>query len=646
MIQLRFVPVLLTLLMSLTSGFTNATPPESQSEFEEKIRKNSNNLPDRLFSSHFEGFDQTDFKMFENNRALNLTENSNPISLKELEECYKSLSGPNMLNTRYEDKLTPFRDELANIISDRKNDPHRNYTRGEYTLLLMRIALTISDPTEDEYEYFEALGVDYPHRLSKNWELPSNANAIQTWQYLQKIDDEGSYKPSPEIRCFYDNSNTISNLIRNSAISGAAFPLPGQGRLGYFYLAYTYYQGLHPVPLPFTPNGRTHGISMSPWGNLCHDLAHHDLDQSTNSVEGYAVLLLNAYYKRMSEEHSKLSLQFQDVKKKTGYVKLLLAGHKNYLRQKIKEFNQQTSIHKMIPDFTRFAIAIHAAYRDSLVDILRKAYEVMLENNSDKEAFQAFSVAAFNHSHEEPEYMGRKYGLQPLSEILTSSIPRDNRSEDDKICSLPTHYSDGSCPLTDEEIIEKVMKLPLSSFEHNIYTTFSAALNEEEVVTSEVTRNKFGIKVEFKLREGNVLTYRQPTNHALYLNFKHDLYQLKEAQSILESKFGYTPPKEVPSLKKLKQQQMTEKEFEAACKAYYDKLLQGKQNLRDFFLEKAIELSELSAQSSPSIADTFKTKSQNAFKALYDAVPRSLFRKEEDLKELLSKATSPQPEAS
>jgi len=393
----------------------------------------------------------------------------------------------------------------------------------------------------------------------------------------------------------------------------------------------SYYKGMHPVPVTLSTDGsELHGIAMSPWGKFCHDLAHSEIDPANHSVEQFANHILNLYTRKLRET-------FKDL---------------------TTEERAQFSVKAMIPPVTQFALDVHSAYRQSLIDILESSllyFNVTSDSKKLPPEFEAFSVAAFLDAHEEASDMSRRYVTPDLVELLKSSrsktaleiipqkdegIPSSSSGESEERVIVEntrdllfaTSFTTGETQLSDEEIFEIAKKLPLSAYLLHYYQLINdQPINSDEIAEYLVNRNKFYTEISIDMLDGTNYLFRQATNYSRTLNLNHDRQMLRPAAAVLAEKYGYKIPV-VPN--------PLDEDYEEKVAACDKALREGMKYLHDIFALTASEISLQDTESDMTIADRFSVNYTKALRKLAKSMPRFVIDAEGGLQGFLTKATS------
>ncbi len=498
-------------------------------------------------------------------------------------------------------------------------------------LFLGRAALAASTKTEEERHFFKFAGFSNPYKL-----IDLIDPTTSFWSALQHLGDEGTRGDFEHItgKNFSDPTDAMDKLLEKSPFYSRPFLMlmtqPKEDIFGFFTLALTYYKGKHPVPVTLSTDGsKLHGIAMSPWGKFCHDLAHSEVDPANHSVEQFANHILNLYTRKLRET-------FKDL---------------------TTEERAQFSVKAMIPPVTQFALDVHSAYRQSLVDILESSllyFNVRSDLKKLPPEFEAFSVAAFLDAHEEASDMSMRYATADLVELLKSSrsktaleiIPQKNEGapssssggSEERITVeknqdlFTTSFTTGETLLSDEEIFEIAKKLPLSAYLlHYYHIGGDQPINTDEIAGYSVTRNKFYIEISIDMLDGENYLLRQATNYSRTLNLSHDRQILRPAAAVLAEKYGYKIPV-VPN--------PLNEDYEEKVAACDKALREGMKYLHDIFAFTATKVSLQDTGSDMTIADQFAVRYTKALRKLAKSMPGFVTDAEGGLQGFLTKATS------
>lgn len=504
-----------------------------------------------------------------------------------------------------------------------------------YIFFLGRSALLASNKTEQEAQFFKIAGFSSPYKLI---DLVDPKNSF--WSTLQHLGDDNDTRGDFTYvthRRYSDPTDQVEKLLKKNPFKSSPFFMlmtkPGEDVFGFFALALSYFKGKHPVPVTLSSDeGELHGIPMSPWGKFCHDLAHSEADPADYSVEQFTHNILSLYTDQLREKFKGFS----------------------------KEKRAQFAVKSMIPVVTQFAIEVHSAYRQSLVDILERSLDYFkVSSKSEKlpPVFEAFAVSAFLEAHEESSDMSKRYVSSDLAELLKSKRSKEvleiipQKEEDvgssssgksEEIVAVDrdqeffsTSFVTGETLLSDEEIFEIVKKLPINSFQlHFYHFGGDNPLNEDEIADYTVSRNKFYIEVSIDMHDGQNYLFRQGTNYARTLNFNHDRQILRPAAALLKEEYDYDIPSIPNSL---------DEDYEAKVKECDKALRQGMKYLHDFYARTATEISVQENDDSRSIADHFALSYTKALRKLTKSMPAFITEGEGGLQGFLIKATSENP---
>lgn len=564
------------------------------------------------FPMLFSGFTATPFELIEKFRSLEKRERLQPM--EEIREAMEVLS------TQLE-ALPQF--TLIKIDLDKRLLTPGEISIAEYAYYLVRIAASQGAGTDEEEAFFKGAGFSWPYASIQqgDWAAKLSERGVSSIQDFislfdkmesVKHDDRGDFKRAT-YRYYYDDENTVRKAIKKGPFARTAWPLPGKDILGLFYLAFTYAKGIHPIPIPFSDKTcALHGINMSRWAQICHDLAHSKGDAANYNAEQFAHHLAN------------------------HYVNLLRTGKGDDLPQDQVE---TYSIPEMLPHFITFSMAVHNRYRQSLVEILMfSLVEMDPRNEGQLPDFKAFCATAFLQAHERPIDISRKYGTPNLSDLLRAGTPQDsetpikNEGEDNKGDNkkessyvdqeFETSFITGETELTDKQLFDLVKVKPKREFLNNFYAYFGldALLNEKEIARYKVLRNKFYIDVEITLRDGEKRLFRKATNYSSQLNFDHDLSILKAARPVLKREYAFDLPK-IPAIPNLDDAEAI-KTYEQEALQCRMALEQGFTHLLDMWATYSHNLSHKNPSPIlPSIADRFALEYKAAYQNLEVLMP-------------------------
>lgn len=548
------------------------------------------------FPEHFTGFKETPFQLIQQIRN----------HLSSGKRITDPMNGVKVHLSKLSDQLESWSD-FSHIKKDidKQLETHEEISLATYTYYIWRIAISQGLGIEEESSFFKVAGFskpyDYIFKIDEEFlkKEPSNIQEfLSMFKKMNSLDAscEG-YNRESYTRSYQDKNNTVKNeYIKKNPYAKISFFLPGSDILGYFYLALTYAQGIHPIPIPFDNNrSELHGIPMSRWAKYCHDEAHSEADLGNFSAEQFAYHIIN-HYRSLLIKEGKYELKTPEEKK-------------------------IYSVTSMLPHFATFAMKVHEIYRESLVAILEKSLETIEENYT---GFEAFSVSAFHHLHERPLDLSRKYGTIQLESLLTADNKEEDVQEEKNIIEkekatdnrFETSYRTGETQLTDEQIFNLVKDKPRSRFlgQHSLGTT---PPDQTEISDYEVLRNKLYIEVKIKMLSGEELIYLQPTNHSLLLNFNHDFSILNTAKITLKNEYGYNLPK-IPNPEEYREEKVFEKDAIECLKA----LNKGFMHLKDIWAKKSIELSHHKLNNfEKSISEQFEARVKEALEQLRPALP-------------------------
>jgi hypothetical protein len=558
---------------------------------------------------HFRGFSSTDFDLANKLRHMGWYQPANELR-PLLQEWGQRLEG--------HEKHAGVKAQIDDALQ-KSEAPTRVYA----AYLLFSMVLDGAKFSDREHQFFSSVGLSKPYEFVKAYEGKGLTRFSDFIGFLEKhvspvlssfgFEDHGY---SEDVRDFEyiptqyypDNQYLISeHIVPQGSYASVTYPLVDENVLGFFYLAWTYAKGIHPVPFPLVEDdAELHGINMSTWSEVCHDLGHHQVDAKDFSAEQFAHNLINYYLLTSAEELRDLPLPQRG----------------------------QYGVKSMIPHFGEFAVSVHSAYRKALVEILKKSVRELEGANEEQiKDWEAFSVAAFVHSHEEPEVLDMDYGTTNLTELLKASQSGQEKkvsvgtvrvaADDDQFA---TSFVTGESPLTDDEIFDIVKSQPKSRFlrpELRGWSGAEDAISEEYVAEYHVDRTLFAIEVTVIMLNGEELVYREVTNYSKQLNFDHDLSMLKAAEVSLLQDYGY----ELPSIPKtgdfLDEGNVDEQTYHLAAEECLEQLRLGRSHLRDIYLKNAVRLSEQVGDydSELSIAEQFAVSVTNAMTKLQNNLP-------------------------
>ena len=594
MLKLKKISVfILPIFLILSSTFSLASNTSSQSksidflELEKKLPR------------HFSGFAKTDFKLIEKYRHADEIQIFQPD--KDMQPYFQKFN--DALKTLSNIKeVEPIAKQFEEILKDEKKQ-----SVGYYLLYLATTALSLSKKTDLEKNFFKLAGFSQPYNSIEILDLTKDFTNDEIWSKLGKLisysdsfnDERGDFNYITH-RNFGDRRALVEQTLKKSPFKSIPAYLlctkPGEDILGFFYLSWCYNKGIHPIPVPLVTESRDelHGICMSPWGKFCHDSAHSKADPADYSVEEFANHVLNHY---------------------------LTLLNKN-LEGKPTSFKKQYSIKSMIPHVVQFANAVHAAYHQSLLEILEASIKQSdLSQEKLPDEFKAFSAGAFLQTHERPMDMSRSYVTPDLHSLIKKSASLiegidTKEGEGGEKDLFSTSYITGQTSLSDEEIFKIVLNQPLSSYQHdNWYFYYPEKLKEKDVSEYSVSRNKLSIDVTIDLVDGRDHIYRTATNYSRRLNLKHDRDMLLPASKILKETYQYS----LPTVPKEADYEGRTIEFEDAVRNCNTQLQEGTKKLLDYFAKKAMFYSTSGKESS--IADKFALSYTNALRALADQMP-------------------------
>ncbi|MGN6670795.1 MAG: hypothetical protein ACTHJ4_04580 [Candidatus Nucleicultricaceae bacterium] len=375
--------------------------------------------------AYFRGFNRTDESLienFRNPRNFFNTDNRLQEQFKNLQEELRDIDKPGVEKIRL---------DLERVIQDEK------YSYFWYLVFTARSLILISEKTEEELNFFRLAGFSMPYSLiSYDLEETDWMKAVAKAQ-----EDRASHREFDFEEHFHKQYRDPLDILDGELLkrSNNSFPylVPCMKEkddiFGFFFLAWCYYRGIHPVPVSLKAGlSEIHGIKMSPWGKFCHDLAHHQIDPSDRSIEGFADLFINRYT-------SELSPRFKD----------LTAEEK-------KKFGTR----QMIKPVTNFAAEVHGAYSKAMAAILDAALEKMgVKSGKISDEFKAFSVGAFVQSHEHPNNLSNYLGSPQLETLLTEATAMPKKEGQDaahpsEIASVSSSTVTGSAQAGGEEVLD------------------------------------------------------------------------------------------------------------------------------------------------------------------------------------------------
>lgn len=449
-------------------------------------------------------------------------------------------------------KLESFQ-ELAQVKADldvflEKNPQISPEDEPYYALYYVaRILLTQSfegEQIEDERNFFryagfpktykplgvlKALSTLQPHQMSI-------AQVIRFIREVDKVDEDllNERRYTRSTSAFFSGSQAVDKALESE--NDVMLILPGEDVLGFFYLAYVYAQGVHPIPLPFTSEAdELHGVALSRFGKFSHDEAHSEADNRHVSLVQFVKNMGNQYAAWLRDNKDKVAILTAEQKK-------------------------TYALKAMLPHFTAFGKAVSALYQDSLVAILEKGLELYKG-----EDFNAFAAAAFYRLHETPFRLSKFFGqsknlsdLIKINEAMSDTIvkagevPQAELSEEAKASAIlsifNTSIKDGTTAYDDETLYKIAVTQPLNRFLKNSYLPYLAPLPDHAKIDPNdvsdycVERNKFFIDVIIEMIDGKTHTYRESTAYARTLNFKHDADILRRAAPVLKELNQYELP--------------------------------------------------------------------------------------------------------
>lgn len=576
------------------------------------------------YPTYFKGFAKTDMDLIDFYRSGEKILEPNMALVPHFEKLKEELDGID------NPALADLKKELTQFIGDEKK-----HTLLHYIFSVAQAAIFTSEKSEVEDQFFRLAGFSMPYSLI-NIAKPEGDlwQALLSWK--RDHDSRGDFTHRTH-HTFSDRVDQISDSLRKGPFNSVPYFLlctePKEDFFGFFYLAWTYSQGIHPVPVTLkSGDERLHGIPMTPWGKFCHDLAHSEIDTGDHSVEQFVNNILDFYLTKLKDHFKDLST----------------------------EEKKQYAIKNMIPYVTEFSLSVYNAYRESTLAILERSLKVMKVGEEEKlpELFKAFAAGAFLQSHETPVDLSARFATSSLQEVLRSSVQpvlslldetlkkdegKDEEIEEKKSTSvvkadlLSTSFMTGETPLTDEEIFDIIKKRPLREYNLDWYRSeASAPINEEEISEYSVKRNQFYIEVTIHMMDGQDYVYRAETNYSRRLNLDHDRQFLLPARSILEDRYEYHIPK-VPSEGKF---EGDPEGFEFAVGESRTALDLGRRHLLDFFLKTAIDLSEDESESEITISDRYAIRYSKALNKLQKAMPPFIENIQSFLSEAMPKSFS------
>lgn len=583
---------------------------------------------ERDFPMLFSGFSATPFTLIEQFRSLNDSDPLQPmVGIREEMEALST-------QLKIASQLTHIQKDLD----------ERLLTSGpiscvEYIYYLARVALAQGTGTDDEEIFFKAAGFSMPYASIRqgDWAAKLSQKSVSSFQDFislfknvdsLKYDERGDFVRTRYCN-YFDDEDIVRKAIQKGPFAKTAWPLPGKDILGFFYLAFTYAKGIHPIPIPFSDKSCVlHGIEMSRWAQVCHDLAHSNADAVNYNAEQFAHHFAN------------------------HYVNLLRTGKGDDLTPDERE---KYSIPEMLPHFINFSLSVHNLYQQSLVDILMLSLQEMDPRvEAHRPGFEAFCVAAFLQAHERPIDISRKYGTHNLSDLLSVGTPQEseapvkNQGQADAgdIDLVPTYldqefetsFITGETQLTDKQIFDLVKLKPKSEFIKNHHYVFNVdtVINEKEIARYKVFKNKFYVEVEITLRDGEKRLFRKVTNYSSQMNFEHDLSILKAARTVLKKDYSYNLPK-IPVIPYPLNTEAVKAYEQEALQCRLD-LEQGFKNLLDIWAKCSRDLCRRTMSPfTSSISDRFESGYKAAYQDLAAFMPPFVG----DLEHFIRDATKP-----
>lgn len=554
-----------------------------------------------MYPEHFRGFSATSMDVV---KVLRGSNNKLAHMFRPLPELRLEFQDISKKLGQYGDTYVTIIDEINKHLT-KNTDPNTM----EYIIVLFRIALFQGKGTQDEALFFTAAGHSNPYKTIFLLDLQKDSSEQDfITKFLELMnsesDGEGDDYDYISSRSYFDNDDIVEKeFVKKGLFSSTILPLVDEDVLGFFYLAWTFSQGIHPLPFPLLDNqSNLHGIAMSRFAKTCHDLAHSERDAADHSAE-----------------------QFADF---------LISHHLNIIRPYLPlmspEIRKHFSFKSIAPIYAGFAMKVHNLYHQSLIDILKLClYDMDPRNELNLDAFKAFSVGAYLQAHEEPEDLSGTYGTPVLTEILKAFIDPiskvksdDAENADQQPVSLADPYfktsflNDGISPLTDEQIFEIVKDMNKSDFiSSNRYYGGPEKLDANEIADYEVKRNKFFIEVRINMFNGDIFKFRQNTNYSSQLNIDHDLKIVTAGSAILKNEYNY----ELPVAPKRTDFEREDSYTVAASKCI-NQLDIGQNYLLDYWLKNATRLSQIPIGETASIAERFSLEYNAALDALKSAL--------------------------
>ena len=591
----------------LKIGFTSVCAiDEVNKESRENIWYEDNVLNAKLRAmeihhpSYFAGFIETDLQLIDQIRHTPPNDKS-PELAPELKKLHDFLN--TKTNGKHRDEFIEIQKNLAILLRR-----HEDITILHWLSFAFQTAMVGNNFSTDEQGFFGGAG------FNSLYDIPRLKLVEPFTVFLEKMLENGFDSDSKGVLLLnVDLNKEFEKVKRKSAFSSIHYPLPNRNSLGYFYLAYTFLNGIHPIPIPSENDyEKTHGMYMGPWAVFCHDFAHSEAGSIDHSAKQFAHNLLNHYYQI-------LSLKVEDQSLPMTY-----------------EEKRRFKFSAMINPITSFAYKIHDAYYQSLVRVLELTLEELDPNQPLTDEKKAFWIGAFYYAHEKVPNMAYKYASRNLENLLrksiqpydlivvSTSVPLEGGDKDDSAFYsnlFKTSYLTGKSTLSDSEIFDITKRLKLSRFQgmgsHNLF--FNAQLNEKHIIDYIVIRNKFYIEVKIEMVSGRFYVFRENTNYDIQLNFEHDYEMLSQAQSILSNNYMFT----LPVIPKRLNFENRETEYSVVAKSCADDLKKGLSYLQDYFVETTIKLSKQKIRGDrlTSIADQFAAIYDTALVRLRSALP-------------------------
>ena len=240
------------------------------------------------FPRMFRGFSATDFPLVEKYRHC-----QNPFE-KDRELLPKFQKLQDALETLDNPDLATLQGDITKIIAD-----DAQHTMMHYRIMLAKTAIALSTHTEAEEHFFKGAGFSKPYGIIKHTAIEDTLwDSIQKFLNKKNHDTQGDFRTTYH-RDFNDRTDTIDDILEAGPFNSAPYFMlctqSSEDIFGLYYLAMTYYRGIHPVPVTTAgEDDKLHGIHMSEWGKFCHDLAHSEIDQSDHSVGQFANNILKA----------------------------------------------------------------------------------------------------------------------------------------------------------------------------------------------------------------------------------------------------------------------------------------------------------------------------------------------------------------